>query len=91
MIYKNYKTIFKIISGFLDKYQNNKQCRKLCKHSTITFSMFVDELVKNNWNVDDKHHFTPQTTKNFNNEIINPKCIKHYDIKNIDYDFIEKL
>jgi hypothetical protein len=53
--------------------------------------MFVDELVKNNWNDVNKHHFTSQTTENFNNEIINSKCIKHYDIKNIDYDFIEKL
>lgn len=96
---KNYTTIVfsrnpykRLVSGFLEKYYTNGRCRSLWKHDNITFSKFIDELLKNNWKMIDKHHFTPQTSENFSkNNIIMSKCLKIFDIENIDYDYIEKL
>ena len=95
----NYTTILiirnpyeRLISGFLDKYRKEGQFIKLWKHNIITFSMFVNELISNNWIMIDKHHFTQQTTECFDkNKIIESKCLKIYDIKNIDYEYIENL
>ena len=82
----------RLVSGFIDKYNEHGQYRKLWKSNTITFSAFVDELIKENWNVIDKHHFTPQTTEHFNSNILNKsKKIIIYDINNIDYSYIEKI
>jgi len=82
----------RLISGFLDKYRKEGQFIKLWKHNIITFSMFVNELISNNWIMVDKHHFTQQTTECFDkNKIIKSKCLKIYDIKNIDYKYIETL
>jgi hypothetical protein len=39
----------------------------------------------------EKHHFTPQTSENFDKKILSSKCIKCYDIESIDYSYIEKL
>jgi hypothetical protein len=97
---QNYTTIIitrnpyeRIVSGFLNKYKPNSHfLRTLWKHPQITFKTFVDETVKNNWQMVDKHHFTPQTTECFNKDIINKsKAVKLYDIKNIDYKYIESL
>jgi hypothetical protein len=96
---ENYTTILiirnpfeRIISGFLDKYSVNGELRKHWKYNTITFSKFVDELLINDWKMIDKHHFTPQTTESFDSEIIHKsKELKVYDIKNIDYNYIEEL
>ena len=96
---ENYITIIfirnpfdRIISGFLDKYRENGEFRHLWKHNKITFSMFVNEVIKNDWTMIEKHHFTPQTSEEFNKlKIINSKIIKIYDIKNIDYSYIESL
>jgi hypothetical protein len=82
----------RIISGFLDKYKENGSFRRLWKHKIITFSTFIDELIKNDYLMIDKHHFTPQTTELFDKELIyKSKCIKVFDIKNIDYDYIENI
>jgi hypothetical protein len=95
---ENYTTIIitrnpykRIISGFLDKYRIGGQYRHLWKYDDITFSIFVDELVKNNWAIIDHHHFTPQTTEGFDMKILNSKCLKFYDIEKIDYNYIENL
>jgi hypothetical protein len=94
----NYTTIIisrnpykRIISGFLNKYSINGQLRHLWKYKFITFSRFIDELVKNDWKMIDQHHFTPQTTERFDEKIMLSKCIKCYDIENIDYNYIEEL
>lgn len=79
----------RIISGFLDKYKIDGQYRHLWNKLTISFSEFVDELIKNNWNMIDFHHFTPQTTEDFDLKIFKSKNIKFYDIENIDYEHIE--
>ena len=81
----------RIISGFLDKYRSGGGFRHLWKHDTITFSKFVEETVKGDWKMVEKHHFTPQTTEKFNKNIMLSKCIKCYDIKKIDYTYIEEL
>ena len=81
----------RIISGFLDKYKLGGGFRRLWKHNTITFSKFVEETVKGDWKMVEKHHFTPQTTENFKKSIMLSKCIKCYDIKKIDYKYIEEL
>lgn len=81
----------RIVSGFLDKYKPRGEFRNLWKHKKITFSMFVDELVKNDWRMIEKHHFTNQTSENFHIKILKSKTIKFYDIENIDYSYIESL
>ncbi len=83
----------RLVSGFLDKY--NKiygECKNTWTYDILTFSMFVDELIKNDWNVVNKHHFTLQTSEEFNEDII-VKCkkLKIFDIENIDYSYIEML
>jgi hypothetical protein len=96
---ENYTTIVisrnpykRIISGFLDKYnKQNGQLRKFWKYDTITFSMFIDELLNKTWKMVDYHHFTPQTSQKFNMKLLKSKYIKFYDIENIDYDYIENL
>lgn len=51
----------------------------------------IDEVIKSNWKKIHWHHFTPQTSEAFNENILHSKDIKFYDIKNIDYEYIEQL
>jgi hypothetical protein len=95
---ENYTTIVisrnpykRIISGFLDKYRIGGQFRRLWKYNTVTFSKFVSELEKRDYKMIEKHHFTPQTSEKFNIKMLKSKCIKFYDIENIDYNYIENL
>jgi len=81
----------RIISGFLDKYKKNGEFRYLWKSNNITFFMFLEKLIEKNWEIIDRHHFIPQTEEAFDYKIKNAKCIKCYDISNIDYNFIENL
>jgi hypothetical protein len=83
----------RIVSGFLDKYKVNGKLRKLWKYDIITFTSFIDELLKKNWNSNDYyHHFTLQTSEHFDeNIIIKSKKLILYDIENIDYKYIEKI
>jgi hypothetical protein len=95
---ENYTTLIfcrnpykRLVSGFLEKYGPTGEFRHLWKHSSISFSQFVDEVVRNNWSMIDYHHFTRQTTENFDKKILFSKIIKFYDITNIDYHYIEQL
>jgi len=81
----------RLVSGVLDKYQNGKPFKLMWKHDTITFSMFVNELVKADWNMVEQHHFEPQTDGLFDKKIMAAKSIKFYDICSIDYSYIEEL
>ena len=81
----------RLISGFLDKYSEKGQYRYLWKDKILSFSKFVNELVKKDNKTIEKHHFTPQTTENFNKKILMSKIFKIYDISKIDYKFIEKI
>jgi hypothetical protein len=96
---ENYTTLLiirnpykRIISGFLDKYKKNGEFESLWQENIITFSNFVDELIKYEWKMVEKHHFTAQTSEMFDMEkILKSKCFKIYDIENIDYLYIENL
>jgi hypothetical protein len=81
----------RIISGFLDKYKKTGKLRKLWKHPTITFTQFVNELMKKDYVMIEQHHFNPQTSEAFNIRILNSKSIKCYDIHHIDYSYFESL
>lgn len=81
----------RLVSGFLDKYKKDGDFRHLWKADTLTFSNFIDELVKENWNLIDNHHFTRQTSESFDYKILEAKCVKFFDIENIDYSYIEKV
>jgi len=96
---QNYTTILfcrnpykRIVSGFLDKYSKDGEFRHLWKYDTITFSKFVDTLLNNHAEIIDYHHFAPQTSENFNEDIlIHSKSMTIYDIENINYKHIESL
>jgi len=80
----------RLVSGFLDKYSVKSEFRKLWKYPKLTFSLFVDELMKNNFEWIDKHHFIPQTSEDFNEQILSrAKSTLIIDIENINYAFIE--
>lgn len=81
----------KILSGFLDKYKKNGEFRHIWKDSLLTFNNFVNELIKNDWKMVEKHHFTPQTSEKFTLNLLKSKSIKFFDIENIDYSYIENL
>lgn len=95
---QNYKSIViirnpykRLVSGFLDKYRNGGEFRLRWKEPVLSFSKFVDKLVKREWKTIDYHHFIPQTSEQFNNKILKSKEINFFDITNIDYKYIEKL
>lgn len=81
----------KILSGFLDKYKKNGEFRHKWNDSLLTFNNFVNELIKNDWKMVEKHHFTPQTSEKFTLNLLKSKSIKFFDIENIDYSYIEDL
>lgn len=95
---ENYTTIIiirnpykRIVSGFLDKYSESGEFRRHWRLPNLSFSEFVNELIKKNWGNIDEHHFTPQTSEKFDRKILLSKNIKFYDINNIDYGYIENL
>jgi len=82
----------RIVSGFLDKYKKDGSFRKMWKNEKITFSLFVDEIIAENWDVIEKHHFIQQTSEKFDEEkILQAKSYRIFDIENIDYSYIEML
>ena len=81
----------RLVSGFLDKYNPKGSFRSKWNSKTLTFNKFVEELLKEKWTTIDKHHFTRQTSEAFKPILINNKNIRYFDIKNIDYEYIEQL
>jgi hypothetical protein len=81
----------RIVSGFLDKYAPGGEYRRLYNKSPISFSKFVNDVVKKKWELVERHHFTPQTTEYFDKKILFSKIIKFYDISDIDYEYIGQL
>lgn len=96
--HKDYKIIIiirnpydRIVSGFLDKYKHGSGAfrSKAKSLDPLTFTKFVNELDTNGTgSIIDTHHFCPQLSENWNDDIIIHKI---YDIKNIDYKYIESL
>jgi hypothetical protein len=84
----------RLVSGFLDKYSKSGVYidKFLSKYDIIKFDTFIYELIKGQWSIIDEHHFTPQTTEQFNkSKIIKSKSLILYDIENINYEYLEKL
>lgn len=95
---KEYTTIIvsrnpyeRLVSGFLDKYRPQGGFRHLWKDFPLTFSKFVNALVKNKWALVQCHHFTPQLSEHFDERVLSSKIFKIFDIKDIDYAYIEEL
>ena len=85
----------RLVSGFVDKYKKDGQFRhKWNKDISLTFTHFVNELTKENWEAIDRFHFNPQTEgfdgSGFVDERLN-KCKEMIvcDIENVNYDYIE--
>lgn len=82
----------RLVSGFLEKYNINGEFRKLWQYNTLTFKNFIDELLKNNWEMIEYHHFTKQTSEFFNIDILKQsKEIICFDLENINYKYLESL
>ena len=100
---RNYITIIiirnpyeRLVSGFIDKYKIGGEYRHKWKftrkHDNLTFDNFVNTLIRGRWNMIEQHHFTPQTTEEFDkNKLLKSKKLIIYDIKNIDYRYLEEL
>ena len=67
----------------------------------LTFRQFISALIAEDWNVVEKNHFSPQS-ESFNQKYLNSNLnvfdliksrseLKIFDIKKIDYNFIENL
>ena len=79
---ENYITIIfirnpykRIISGFLEKYKKKGRLRHLWKNPFLSFSQFVDKLINCDWKIIDRHHFTPQTTEEFDKKYFFQKVV----------------
>jgi hypothetical protein len=75
----------RLVSGFLEKYAKRQITLPI---KDLTFRKFVDELDQNKLKNIERHHFTPQFSEGFKEDI---KFDKVYDIENIDYDYINKI
>ena len=91
----------RLLSGFLDKYP--RLYRPLWpKSKPLTFNLFIDQLITKKWKTIEKVHFQPQCNnliffdKHFyknrkNLKKLKDKKIKVFDIKNIDYSYLENI
>ena len=77
----------RLVSGFCDKYSPNGELRSSWKGKQISFSRFVNDLIKNSKNYDT--HFRGQTRNKFDYKIYESKSLKVFDLENIDYKYIE--
>ena len=86
----------RLVSGFLDKYHQKGQFRhKWPKDMVLSFSNFVDELLKKNSDLIDLFHFFPQVDSPLafqfpHFETDSFKEVKIMDLNNIDYSYLEK-
>jgi hypothetical protein len=82
----------RLISGFLNKYHNNSGYKRYLwkKNKELTFKNFVEELCTDNFKILNKHHFTPQLSENWNDDLKERKLFI-YDINDIDYGFLEDV
>jgi len=82
----------RIVSGFLNKYNITGSFRKMWKNDEmLTFKNFVDNLVDERFDQIEIHHFTPQLSEKWHDDIKNHKLLKIFNIENIDYGYIETL
>ena len=86
----------RIVSSFKEKYLvKNGMKFKNTNYLDIIFADFINDLEKNKFKNIDKPHFQVQVESE-NNTLINNKLLEHnnikfFDIKNIDYTFLENI
>ena len=82
----------RLISGFIDKYTKQGQYRNQWVENTdksLTFRNFVAELIAHGFRAINEHHFTPQLSEAWCDEVEQHKNVILYDIKAIDYAYLE--
>lgn len=97
--YSNYNIIIitrnpydRLVSGFKDKYMEQRITLEGYDTTTLTFNEFTTELLNNGFAKINFHHFTRQLSEEWNDELINiSNNIKYYDINFVDYDYISSL
>ena len=73
----------RLVSGFLDKYKKDGEFRELWTiPAPLKFSNFVDALYYKSTMID-RHHFTPQTSEHFNDDIRNHSKTFIFDIDGV--------
>lgn len=75
----------RLVSAFLDKYAKKKYTINI---KNLTFEKFINEIDRNGLKYIEKHHFPPQFSEAFKGNI---NLHRVYDIKNIDYAYINSL
>lgn len=82
----------RLVSGFLNKYNPKNNLYFIeWKKNKLTFRLFVEELIENNFKMINEHHFTPQLSELWDDEKLNTRKNILIDIENINYEYIEKL
>jgi len=84
----------RLVSGFLDKYSKQGAYRNQWAANTdkpLTFRNFIEELSAHGFRAINEHHFTPQLSEAWSEEIEQHKKVILYDIKAIDYAYLESL
>ena len=88
----------RIVSGYLDKYSLEGHYYNIWKSNLpLTFRNFVNAVADNDFETIHRHHFIPQLNddwEKFKNKLLNekqPKDIVVSDLKNINYNYIEKI
>jgi hypothetical protein len=84
----------RLVSGFVDKYTKpghyiNRWRSNTDRARPLTFRYFVEELVQNRFRAINEHHFTPQLSEAWSDDIKHHKNVIIYDIKAIDYAYLE--
>lgn len=86
----------RLVSGFREKYNPDPNSSGTCYKmwnidKTLTFSNFVDEIVKKNWTVIHEHHFVPHISEAYQKRIESHDKLFVYDLANINYQQFETL
>jgi hypothetical protein len=81
----------RLVSGFLDKYRPNGPYLKDWQSVNplpLTFRNFVDQLITGDFQAVNRHHFTPQLSEAWIEDIKKHDPLIVYDLKNIDYTLL---
>ena len=82
----------RLVSGVLDRLRLGTLPRKQWpdNYGPLTFEKYVDEILKENWNVVHKLHFERQLSDQFPSNITDYTKLYIQDINSVDYSILEK-